>query len=106
MVLDRQAALERLEQDLELYEEICAIFCDDVPRILAELKTTLKVGDLPAATRHAHSIKSSAANIGATNLSEAARSAENALRNGTIDNIPSLLSHIDCEMELVLKELA
>ena len=105
MILDKQSALERLEQDLELYEEICEIFRVDVPGIIDQLKASYAGNDIPTATRHAHSIKSAAANIGATDLSETARSTENALRSGSFDHIPALFSELDRNISQVLEAL-
>jgi two-component system sensor histidine kinase/response regulator len=105
MILDRNAALERIEHDQELYNEICEIFRDDVPNILAKLKTAFHEGDFPLATRHAHTLKSAAANIGATELSDNARLAENAFRVGTFENILSLISQIEQDLSHVLKAL-
>lgn len=105
MILDKQSALERIEDDLELYEEICEIFREDVPRIIAELKSSFACNDIPTATRHAHSIKSAAANIGATNLSESARSAENALRDGDLESVSTIFSELDSNLSKVLAAL-
>jgi len=105
MILDKQSALERIEDDLELYEEICEIFREDVPRIIAELKSSFACNDLASATRHAHSLKSAAANIGATNLSESARSAENALRDGDLESVSTIFSELDSNLSKVLAAL-
>jgi HPt (histidine-containing phosphotransfer) domain-containing protein len=105
MILDKQAALERLEHDLELYEEICGIFREDVPKILEQLKAACRDKDFSLATRHAHSIKSAAANIGADFLSAVARSAEDSLRGKTIDLTKEMICDLEQNMALVLKEL-
>ena len=105
MILDRQAALERIEQDVELYNEICGIFRADVPRLVALLKSSYADNDISTATRHAHSIKSAAANIGAAKLSDTARSAENALRSGELSAISTLIAKIDQNMSQVLEAL-
>lgn len=105
MILNRQAALERIEQDLELYEEICGIFSDDAPTILIDLKQSLNNRDIPAATRHAHSLKSAAANIGAIDLCETARLAENSFRAGDIKNSYTMISNIEQNLLLVLEAL-
>lgn len=78
MTIDREAALERLDHDLELYEEICEIFRDDGRTMLDQLQTSLVAGDAVTALRTAHSLKSSSANIGANQLSSCAHQAETA----------------------------
>ena len=105
MIVDRHAVLERIENDQELYDEICGIFRDDVKKIMKHLKEASEGGDIPVAARHAHSLVSAAANIGATDLSETARSAENALRSGDPEKIPLLISEIEIKLSYVLEEL-
>ena len=105
MILDSQAALERIEHDRELYAEICGIFRDDAPQIFEQLKMAFGSGDIAAATRNAHSLKSSAANIGATDLSETARLAESTLRAGEFESIHALISRLDSDIAHVLKAL-
>ena len=105
MTLDSLAALERIEHDQELYVEICGIFRDDAPQIMLQLKETFRDADLSAATRHAHSLRSASANIGAADLSVMARTAENALRAGDRKNIPALFSKLDQEMSRVVEAL-
>lgn len=105
MILDRHAALERIEHDQELYAEICGIFREDVPHIIANLKKALLDVDIPVATRHAHSLKSAAANIGAMDLSETAGSAEIAFQAGNLENIHTLIAEIDRKLLCVLDAL-
>jgi HPt (histidine-containing phosphotransfer) domain-containing protein len=105
MILDRQAALDRIEHDNDLYNEICDIFRDDVPKIMKQLKDAFNCGDIPVATRHAHSIKSAAASIGATELNEAARLAENAFRTKNLENIHTLISEVGQNISRVLEAL-
>jgi two-component system sensor histidine kinase/response regulator len=105
MILDRQAALERIDHDQELYAEICEIFRDEVPKIISLLKEANDRGDNSLATRCAHTLKSAAANIGAVDLCESARSAENAFRAGVHGNIHTLISEIDENVSHVLDAL-
>jgi two-component system sensor histidine kinase/response regulator len=106
MILDKQTALERIEQDLELYAEICEIFRHDVPQIMDRLKEALQTGDIPVATRHAHSLKSSAANIGANDLSTTAYRTEIAFRANDIENIQSLIAELELNLSCVMNALA
>jgi HPt (histidine-containing phosphotransfer) domain-containing protein len=105
MILDKNAALERIEFDHELYDEICGIFREDAPKMIAKLKEACSGGDILVATRLAHSLKSAAANIGATDLSESARLAENAFRAENLKNIIHLISEIDRNITRVLETL-
>lgn len=105
MILDSQSALERIEHDRELYDEICMIFRNDAPHILIQLKDTFAATDIPAATRYAHSLRSAAANIGATDLSDTARKAEDALRAGELEQVSGLGSELDQELAHVMEAL-
>jgi HPt (histidine-containing phosphotransfer) domain-containing protein len=106
MILDRQAALARIDNDEELYHEICEIFRDDVPDILSKLILSVNNEEFATATRHAHSMKSSAANIGAVELCETAKQAETALRSGNSDEIKILIPLLDQKLAAVIQVLA
>ncbi|MDA8430694.1 MAG: Hpt domain-containing protein [Geobacteraceae bacterium] len=105
MILDRQAALERIEHDHELYDEICGIFRDDAPEILIKMSESFMSGNILLATRYAHSLRSAAANIGAVDLSETAKSAEIAFRAEDLETISDLITKIDQNLTHVLEEL-
>lgn len=106
MILDKQAVLERIEHDQQLYDDICKIFRDDVPKTISRLISACEHADIPAATRHAHSLKSAAASIGAIELCETAGKAERALQAGDLGDMESLLSAIGRNMSRVLETLA
>lgn len=103
MLLDKQTALDRMDDDDELYHEICGIFRQDAPQIMNKLSEAFNCGEIPVAIRHAHSLKSAAANIGANDLSETARLTENAFRNGELKSIHTLLSEINQHILRVLE---
>lgn len=105
MILDKQAALDRIENDQELYDEICEIFRNDAPLIMAQLVEAFNNSDIPVAIRHAHSLKSAAANIGAVDLTETARLTENAFREGNLENINTLISGLERNISCVMQEL-
>lgn len=106
MILDRQAVLERLENDHELFGEICDIFKDDGPELVRKLREAVDAGETQSAIRHAHSLKSASANIGANELSELARQAELAGREGSMHEILHLLPMIDAQMNEVITEIS
>jgi HPt (histidine-containing phosphotransfer) domain-containing protein len=106
MILDKQAALDRIDNDEELYLEIIGIFRSDVPEILSRLKAEVGAGNLQDATRSAHSLKSTAASIGAVELSETAKQAEDSLRAGEGEKIGMLIEQIDQKLAAVMCELS
>lgn len=63
--LDRQLALSRVGGDEELLKEIAAVFLEDYPNSLREIRTAIDSGDSSLLERSAHSLKGSVANFGA-----------------------------------------
>ncbi|QEM68902.1 Hpt domain-containing protein [Geobacter sp. FeAm09] len=106
MTVDKLAVLERIDNDQELFVEICAIFKHDGPELARKLRDAVDAGQLVVAIRHAHSLKSSAANIGAYELSELARQAELAGNQGDASIISALLPVIDAKLHEVIAELS
>lgn len=106
MVVDKLAVLERIDNDQELYVEICAIFKHDGPELVRKLRDAVDAGQIVVAIRHAHSLKSSSANIGAHELSELARQAELAGNQGDAGIISALLPVIDAKLHEVIAELS
>ncbi len=83
-VLDREV-IEMLrdlggEDEPELLAELVAVFLADAPQRLHDMQQGLAQGDYELLERAAHTLKSSAANLGARLLSERARELEAAAR--------------------------
>jgi HPt (histidine-containing phosphotransfer) domain-containing protein len=62
----------------EFFLELVAIYLEDTPKGLLELRQALEVRDAPTITRAAHTLKSSSANLGAMRMSAIAREIESA----------------------------
>lgn len=105
MALDRQAVLERIDNDHELYEEICEIFKEDAPKIVSHLIDAIDSGEILVATRHAHSLRSVSANIGATALSELGYHAELAGRDANLQAMRNQIPLIEQQLKEVIMEL-
>ena len=69
---DRAAALEGLDGDEELLQDLAAVFLEDSPRLMAAVRQAVAEGDPGRLERAAHSLKGSVANFGARAASEAA----------------------------------
>lgn len=106
MKLDRQAVLERLDNDQELYDAICEIYRHDATEIVAQLKEAVHIGNALAATRHAHSLKSASASIGANEISTVARQAEVCGNEGDLRGMHDLFPRIDQLLAEVLLEIS
>lgn len=105
MTIERDAALERLDNDLELYEEICGIFCDEGRSMLDQLRESLTAGDAVTALRTAHSLKSASANIGATQLSSCAQKAEMACIGEDLPQALQILPTLEALFRDVIAEI-
>jgi CheY-like chemotaxis protein len=90
-----EAATQRTIDD-EVLEELRAVlggeldrlirvFLDDAPRQIAALEEAAVEPDFEALREHAHSLKSASANLGALQLSAAAKRVELGARTGTLD---------------------
>ncbi len=64
-IINLEAALARLDGDRSLYDELVGLYLEDTPLQLAELSQATKENNQEATKRHAHSIKSASATIGA-----------------------------------------
>ncbi len=82
VVFDRDAVLRRLMHDENLARDIVRAFLDHIPGQMEQMETHLRERDLRSAEATAHTIKGSAANVGALALSEAARVVEKRARSG------------------------
>ena len=84
-ILDREAALAIVGEDVELMETVRQAFFFDAPKQLATLKEALAATDYDAILKRAHSLKGAGANIGAKRLANAAKDLEMAMRERRYD---------------------
>jgi histidine phosphotransfer protein HptB len=89
----------------EFLREIIGIFLEDTPLRIAELDQSLAAGDASKFTRAAHSIKGSAANLGATALGAAALSLEAESKLKPLAEMQPLLGALKAEYARAQVEL-
>ncbi len=107
-VFDKEAALHRLEGDLDLLRELAEIFREETPRLTTTLGAALAANDILAAQRAAHAIKGSAANLGAVALCEQAKRIELMARAGDLGEADAAYASLRVDLErfeAVLAEL-
>ena len=80
--IDTKAALRRAGGSLKRYESLLRKFAHLSADGVEEIRKALAIGDAETAARAAHSIKGSAANLGATAVAEVAAKAESAILSG------------------------
>ena len=80
VTLDHSAieAVRQLDPDGHdrLLARLIALYRDDSSQLLADIDNAMKVGDADGVARAAHTLKSSSANLGATNVAAIARQIE------------------------------
>jgi two-component system, sensor histidine kinase and response regulator len=109
VTLDHSAieAVRQLDPDGNdrLLARLIALYRDDSSQLLADIDNAMKVGDAEAVARAAHTLKSSSANLGATNVAAIARLIENSARSGDITELPSTLTKLRAQRTVALSEL-
>jgi len=87
-------------------EKLLQVFLDQVPNQLEDIESGLKAGDLKAAMRPAHTLKSSAATLGAFSLSELLKAIEMGARAGSSEGLVELLNQAREEFKSVQASLS
>jgi signal transduction histidine kinase/ActR/RegA family two-component response regulator/HPt (histidine-containing phosphotransfer) domain-containing protein len=90
------ADLEEVVGDREVLLEILTAFGDEVRGLVAGLRPELgATSDLVTVRRLAHTIRSSAANVGATELARSAVTLEEAATDGRRTDVPALVAEVE-----------
>jgi CheY-like chemotaxis protein len=104
-VVNKAEALERLDADEELLKEIWEIFINDAPRQMDRLKESLDDNDTALAELQAHSLKSTAANIGANLMKSEAFKVELAAKDNNLNDARAHYRKLEHELKKVLNVL-
>jgi two-component system sensor histidine kinase/response regulator len=91
--LDTALGLQRALGKPALYDDLLRRFCEGQGPVVHRVREALEAGDMPLAERLAHSLRSVAANIGATGVSDAAQAMEHGLRQ------PELVSALHARID-------
>ena len=65
----------------------------------------MKSGDASGVARAAHTLKSSSANLGATNVAAIARAIEHSARGGDLTELPASITKLRAQRTVALSEL-
>lgn len=103
--VDIAAALERVEGDRALLEELLRLFVDECQNTLRQIRDVWASRDARALGRLAHALKGSAANIGADGVSEAAFALERLARSGNLENAVRYIADLEGQTERLTPEL-
>jgi HPt (histidine-containing phosphotransfer) domain-containing protein len=100
--IDLAVALRWLGGDQGLLRELVGIFVDDGPKRLEALRQAMIAADVQQLEQVAHSLKGSAAILGASRLQESALALEEATHDGRAENGAELVADIAREIERAL----
>jgi HPt (histidine-containing phosphotransfer) domain-containing protein len=89
----------------EFLREIIAIYIEDTPKRVAEMRAALAAGDTPSFARAAHTIKGSSANVGAAVLKSVAERLESLARKEGLGGVATLVDDCEREFERAKEEL-
>jgi HPt (histidine-containing phosphotransfer) domain-containing protein len=103
--LDRDLALSRVGGDAELLKEIAALFMEDYPNVLAELRAAAARGDAEGVERAAHGLKGSVANFGAQAAVDAAFQLEQMGRAGDLSRVREAIDTLARVLDALHPEL-
>lgn len=105
-VVDR-AALERLREwgGAELPSRMIELFLEHAPQRMEQIRRGAQGGGLRAAELGAHSLKSTAGNVGALDLSDLAAEAEGLARVGDAQGLAALLPQMETALQDACREL-
>ena len=104
MTLDPAAMTRLLEitgGDQGFVDELIDTFIEDATTQIDALRVAATAGDAEAIVRPAHSLKSNAANVGATDLGELARRLEADGRSGRVPDVDARIATVETEFAAV-----
>lgn len=106
---DRDALLDRVDNDVEFLEETIAILDDDGPGMLMEIHEAAAGQDAQRLARAAHAFKGMVSNFCAAPAEAAARRIEQMGRDGAFEGVEEAVEGLEREVERLktaLEELA
>jgi HPt (histidine-containing phosphotransfer) domain-containing protein len=95
------AAVKEFGNDKELLLEIINEFLTDLKSQIETIRTALSNGDSNIVKNEAHKIKGAAANLTATNLSEAAFKLEQIAKSGNLHKGEAALQELEIQLTIL-----
>lgn len=96
-IVDRDELLERIDGDLEFLAETAAMYKEDYPRLLADIRTALARQESDTVAMAAHTLKGMASNFAAQPAAEAARAVEILGRDNDLSTAEPLVQRLEQE---------
>lgn len=101
---DRLEALRQLDPagGVEFLKRLISIFLTSAPKFVMQIETAIQTDDRVGLAQSAHSLRSSAANVGAEKLSDICRLLEESENHLPRRDIVELLSKLQLEFRLLV----
>ena len=102
---DVAAALQCVEGDRDLLDEVIHLFTDECPRMIAQIREALDASDALLLARLAHTLKGSASNLGAAPLALSAAELEQIARAADFSAAATQFKIVETNAAALLAEL-
>lgn len=96
--LNKEAALACMGGDANILADIAALFLEDYPKMLEEIRFAVRDSQADALYRAAHSLKGSLGYLGAAPAEALVRQLESLGRAGELGEAPTLLAELELEL--------
>ena len=104
-VLDLEEALDRVDGDRDLLNEIAGLFLADVDEMVDVVRKAVEAKDAGAIHRAAHRLKGSVVTFAAAPAGDAALALELMGRDGQIDAAPEAFTRLEFEIGRLVQAL-
>ena len=103
--LDKSQILDQVGGDKDLLKEVVALFLDDCPKLIEQMREAIQESNPEGLQMAAHTLKGSVSNFGATLAVQAALDLETMGKAGDIGGAAGALIILEKEIDRVRKEL-
>lgn len=104
-VFNREVALQRIGNDVQLLRELAQIFISEAPALLAQLQAEVERGDLHAIKRSLHKFKGEAASFSGPELEQRLLELEQWAKEGKIERITQAIIPLQQVSQALTAEL-
>ena len=101
LIFNKNELVSRLMGDRDLVRVVVEGFFEDIPRLMENLKKSLKLSDLAGIEHHAHLIQVAAASVGGENLRRAGFEMEKSVNVMDIEYVRSGFSDIEKQLKFL-----
>lgn len=104
-IFDKKGLLNQVMEDQELLQDLINGFLDDIPEQIEALKGYLENKETEKASRQAHTIKGSAANMFGQSLMLTAKNIEKICQSGDLSEAKGLLPELEEQFQKLKQEM-